>query len=32
VNALIRTGKHHTRQLVKAHILLKADASDAGEG
>jgi transposase len=32
LNALIRMGKHPARQLVKARILLKADASDAGEG
>ena len=32
LNTLIHTGKHRARQLVKARILLKADASDAGEG
>ena len=32
LNALIHTGKHRAGQLVKARILLKADASDAGEG
>jgi hypothetical protein len=32
LNALIRTGKHRARQLMKARILLKADASEAGEG
>src|ERR1022692_4650928 len=29
---LIRKGKHRAHQLVKARILLKADASEAGEG
>jgi len=29
---LIRNGKHRAGQLLKARILLKADASDAGEG
>ena len=32
LNTLIRTGKHPARQLMKARILLKADASEAGEG
>ena len=32
LNTLIQTGKHRARQLVKARILLKADASEAGEG
>ena len=32
LNTLIRAGKHPTRQLTKARILLKADASEAGEG
>jgi hypothetical protein len=32
LNAMIRKGKHPTRQQLKARILLKADASDAGEG
>ena len=32
LNTLIRTGKHRARQLLKARILLKADASEAGEG
>ena len=32
LSALIRTGKHRARQLLKARILLKADASEAGEG
>ena len=31
LNTLIRTGKHRARQLM-ARILLKADASEAGEG
>jgi transposase len=30
--ALIHAGKHPARQLTKARILLKADASEAGEG
>ena len=30
LNALITKGKHSARQLVKARILLKADASEAG--
>jgi transposase len=30
--ALIQTGKRPARQVLKARILLKADASDAGEG
>jgi transposase len=30
--ALIHAGKHSARQLTKARILLKADASEAGEG
>jgi hypothetical protein len=32
LNALIGKGKHPARLLLKARILLKADASDAGEG
>ncbi|HUZ62991.1 MAG TPA: helix-turn-helix domain-containing protein [Acetobacteraceae bacterium] len=32
LNTSIHTGKHRAGQLVKARILLKADASDAGEG
>ena len=32
LSTLIRTGKHRARQLMKARILLKADASEAGEG
>ena len=32
LTTLIRSGKHHARQLMKARILLKADASEAGEG
>jgi Homeodomain-like domain len=32
LNALIHTGKHRAGQLVKARILLKADASEGGEG
>jgi transposase len=32
LNTLIHKGKHRARQLVKARILLKADASEAGEG
>ncbi len=32
LTALIGKGKHPARQLLKARILLKADASDAGEG
>ena len=31
LEALIRTGKHSARKLLRARILLKADASDAGE-
>ena len=31
LNTLIQAGKHPARQLVKARILLKADASEAGE-
>jgi len=31
LNATIRKGKHPARMLLKARILLKADASDAGE-
>ena len=31
LNAMIRKGRHPARQLLKARILLKADASDAGE-
>jgi hypothetical protein len=32
LNTLIRVGKHPARQLTRARILLKADASAAGEG
>ena len=32
LNAMIRKGKHPARQQLKARILLKADASDGGEG
>ena len=32
LDTLIRVGKHPARQLMKARILLKADASDAGKG
>ena len=32
LGTMIRTGKHPARQLMKARILLKADASEAGEG
>ena len=32
LNTLIHAGKHPARQLMKARILLKADASEAGEG
>ena len=32
LNTLIQKGKHRARQLVKARILLKADASEPGEG
>jgi poly-gamma-glutamate capsule biosynthesis protein CapA/YwtB (metallophosphatase superfamily) len=32
LNTLIQNGKHGARQLLKARILLKADASDAGAG
>ena len=32
LNTLIHSGKHPARQLTKARILLKADASEAGEG
>src|SRR5271166_5566533 len=32
LNTLIQTGKHPARLLTKARILLKADASEAGEG
>ena len=32
LNTLIRSGKHRARQLVRARILLKADAGKAGEG
>ena len=32
LNTLIRAGKHPARQLTKARIPLKADASEAGEG
>jgi transposase len=32
LNTLIHKGKHRAGQLVKARILLKADATEAGEG
>jgi len=32
LNTLIHLGKHPARQLTRARILLKADASEAGEG
>jgi poly-gamma-glutamate capsule biosynthesis protein CapA/YwtB (metallophosphatase superfamily) len=32
LDTLIQNGKHRARQLLKARILLKADASDAGAG
>jgi transposase len=32
LNTLMHKGKHRAGQLVKARILLKADATDAGEG
>ncbi len=32
LNALLHSGKHPTQKLLKARILLKADASDGGEG
>ena len=32
LNAMIRKGKYPARQQLKARILLKADASDTGEG
>ena len=32
LNATIKKGKHPASLLLKARILLKADASDAGEG
>jgi transposase len=32
LNALIHTGKHAAQRLMKARILLKADASELGEG
>ena len=32
LNALIQTGKHPARKLIRARILLKADAGEAGEG
>ena len=32
LNSTINKGKHPARYLLKARILLKADASDAGEG
>ena len=32
LNAMINKGKYPARQLLKARILLKADASEAGEG
>jgi len=31
-DTLIQNGKHRARQLLKARVLLKADASDAGAG
>lgn len=31
LETLIRTGKHAARKLLRARILLKADASEAGE-
>ena len=31
LNTLIQTGKHGARQVLKARILLKADASEAGD-
>ena len=31
LEALIRTGKHSARKLLRARVLLKADASEAGE-
>jgi hypothetical protein len=32
LNTLIQSGKHPARKLTRARILLKADASEAGEG
>ena len=32
LDTLIRSGKHSAQRLTKARILLKVDASDAGEG
>ena len=32
LDRLIHAGKHPARQLMKARILLKADASEVGEG
>ena len=32
LDAMIRSGKHSARKLMKARILLKADVSEAGEG
>lgn len=32
LSTMIQTGKRPARQVLKARILLKADASDAGEG
>ena len=32
LDTLIHAGKHPARQLMKARILLKADASEGGEG
>jgi hypothetical protein len=32
LSTLIHAGKHPARQLTKARILVKADASEAGEG
>ena len=31
-DTMIQVGKHAARKLLKARILLKADASEAGEG
>ncbi len=32
LDALVTVGKHPARKLLKAHILLKADVSEAGDG
>ena len=32
LEAMLRKGKHGAKTLIKAHILLKADVSEAGEG